>query len=760
MQRHAGLERLLRVSGLLGDAHDCGTSQPLAYDGAGRLYAYGKDHVLRSVSVREQLLDDSAQEAAQDDEVQQNEQRVRLLQPDTALPCDAERLHINRAGTYALVYGHGNDAREDGAPALHVVSLTQREEDAVAMPLEDMLLVDRPGLQILQAAWHPGSDVHFATLTSDNIFRLYHVDDLTSPEQQVELRLRERQPLGLTDMEGSQAAAFTFGSLHLWERFAVFFACSDGKLFVVTPIAPFGCAVPASALHRLHAHTDAATEAASRSCARAWLQQAFPSLGHADTSSALGSVTCHPAALDEHAPALQGPLHLTAPGGARHDSLLDFLDADDDVVACQMLGSGGAVGCLAVGTAGAAVGLLAIADAVQPCWAPQPPQATLDSSGSIVTTRSQAVRHAVGAPQVLLLDVVHLQEEAGQHASATPLQLLPSPAESDSLYAAHASGVVAVKLPWLPRLAALVSGADGDGSDRAPLPATAVQDICSHPAPISGFSVIGDALLGAAVVAADASGGLHCLAPAAGAAAQLLRQPQSAAAASPAAPAHSPDVEAAVTEHFGQLLSQPASDGIVPDGPRYAGTPDGQRALADAVAALRERHVEFAHAAHHDLLQHAKRLQGNAAAQERQLAQLQRQAARLAAAAAAQEQQLQRATDLHDNLEARFRLLASLHWSLPQPMSAAEASFSAKDLPALERIAADLKRKCRDAASRVNAAQDAAAAQPRLHAAQQPPALPPSQVRRVREALGEQAAVLVANRAKARAIADSLAAEV
>lgn len=66
--------------------------------------------------------------------------------------------------------------------------------------------------------------------------------------------------------------------------------------------------------------------------------QAFPSLGHAYTSSALGSVTCHPAALDEHAPALQGPLHLTASGGARHDSLLDFLDADDDVVACQMLG--------------------------------------------------------------------------------------------------------------------------------------------------------------------------------------------------------------------------------------------------------------------------------------------------------------------------------------------------------------------------------------------------------------------------------------
>lgn len=72
-------------------------------------------------------------------------------------------------------------SQEDGSPALHVVSLTQREEDVVAIPLEDGQLVHRPGLQILQAAWHPGSDVHFATLTSDNVFRLYHVNDLSLP---------------------------------------------------------------------------------------------------------------------------------------------------------------------------------------------------------------------------------------------------------------------------------------------------------------------------------------------------------------------------------------------------------------------------------------------------------------------------------------------------------------------------------------------------------------------------------------------------
>lgn len=47
---------------------------------------------------------------------------------------------------------------------------------------------------------------------------------------------------------------------------------------------------------------------------------------------------CRPAALDEHAPALQGPLPLAAPGGAQHPSLLDFLDGDANIVACTTLG--------------------------------------------------------------------------------------------------------------------------------------------------------------------------------------------------------------------------------------------------------------------------------------------------------------------------------------------------------------------------------------------------------------------------------------
>ncbi len=53
-----------------------------------------------------------------------------------------------------------------------------------------------------------------------------------------------------------------------------------------------------------------------------------------------------------------------------------------------------------------------------------------------------------------------------------------------------------------------------------------------------------------------------------------------------------------------------------------------------------------------------------------------------------------RVTQFNGNLAARFRLLASLHFSLPQPLSAAEAAFASRELPTLERISADLRRKC------------------------------------------------------------------
>jgi hypothetical protein len=55
----------------------------------------------------------------------------------------------------------------------------------------------------------------------------------------------------------------------------------------------------------------------------------------------------------------------------------------------------------------------------------------------------------------------------------------------------------------------------------------------------AGVCVLGDPLLGTAVVACDANGGVHCLVPAASPDAQLLGRQDSLGAAAP--PAASPD---------------------------------------------------------------------------------------------------------------------------------------------------------------------------------------------------------------------------
>ena len=67
--------------------------------------------------------------------------------------------------------------------------------------------------------------------------------------------------------------AFTFGPQHSWQQFAVYFLCSDGGIFVLCPVAPFGAAVPASAAEALSDLAASADDVAYSATSEAWLQQ-------------------------------------------------------------------------------------------------------------------------------------------------------------------------------------------------------------------------------------------------------------------------------------------------------------------------------------------------------------------------------------------------------------------------------------------------------------------------------------------------------
>ena len=118
-----------------------------------------------------------------------------------------------------------------------------RQEDCTAVLLDPQLFAARPGLQVLQAGWHPDSDSHLALLTSDSVWRLYNVRSPGLAEQTFKLSPPGRRGgLGLDSGGGGGAAvvAFSFGAAACWERFSVYFLTRRGQVFTLCPVVPFG----------------------------------------------------------------------------------------------------------------------------------------------------------------------------------------------------------------------------------------------------------------------------------------------------------------------------------------------------------------------------------------------------------------------------------------------------------------------------------------------------------------------------------------
>ena len=251
-------------------------------------------------------------------------------------------------------------------PAASSSSPTVRAFEAASSPLASALFASRPGLRVLQLTWHPLSPAHAVLLTSDSCLRLYRAAaaDAPAPEQEFELAAALRSsggsiassssgaspssssfssskaaglPLGLralslsanassststsqSPMTPSFAAArratgFAFGppdwAQAPWERFTVYVQASDGAVFSLCPVAPFGAPLEGSAARAL---ASCVAAGGSSSEARAWVQRALPS--YSPPSSRGGAIVrIRPHALDEHSPALAGPLPMLVPGG-------------------------------------------------------------------------------------------------------------------------------------------------------------------------------------------------------------------------------------------------------------------------------------------------------------------------------------------------------------------------------------------------------------------------------------------------------------
>ncbi|KAK9817682.1 hypothetical protein WJX72_000600 [[Myrmecia] bisecta] len=744
-----------------------GFSNALAYDGNGKLYVLGSDGKLKRADVRQQLLSgDWAKIEAQSEGGSGSSSSaalsVRQLAPNPAVDFVVTRLSISRDGSYAALSGHETEDPDIGAIAVVSLALgpptasNSGEQACECTRVDAELFSSRPGLRILQVSWHPGSEAHLAVLTSDNTWRLYSVHDLSLPEQRFELQLKGRRSLGLGGGQGRQAVAFAFGAAHAWERYTVYFVCSDGSIFALCPVAAFGSACPTSVAEQLVASCSQSEDIAHSLTTEAWLQQVFPSPlpaprhnGERPASARASVVTVRPHALEEHAPALVGPLPIQAPDGDVA-SVLELVGEEDEdpIVGLTALRYGNVCSALVASTCTGWLSAMLLADDICPRWAEAPPQ-QITQGDATVATRCQVEVQSEAAPPLLNLDAVNLQlrpTPAAVEAAAdgfANLAMLADPSAAERLYCCHSKGAFAVTLSWLPILAAhLQQEAPGTLPE---LPPPIVEELRAMvDDAVGGAAAVGDWLTGTGLVLLEADGQARCLWPSRFSSGDQARRQAQTSSGGPASTSHAADIEAKLNAEYGELLRGPRNISLPKaSGPLSADSPEGQRYLNDSIKVLREKHVEFIHLAHRvlservaDLKSEADSLQERHDALQGPLEAVGEQRQRLDA-------RLQRSSDFHDNLAARLKLLAELHWSLPRPLTLAEQRLKEEELPDWSRTVQQLQKDLKGLRVRTAAFKTRSLPAPTAHA--KAFAIPATQLRQVRQAIAEHAQLIASS---------------
>lgn len=229
---------------------------------------------------------------------------------------------------------------------------------------------------------------------------MYSTQHADLAEQTFELQPRGRRGLGLGGGAAAAVVAFAFGPPEpSWQRFAVYFLTADGGLWSLCPVVPFGCRYPSSTVEQLAAACEGAAAGEAGPNAEAWLQRAFQPLSTAQEPAFGSGLTLSvPHALDDHVPALAGPLPVSSADGSAGEqqqqpgggSPLMRLAGGADAAAALLLSRFGD-GCtaVAVATARGYVGLHLLAGEAAPAWHEAAPQCVTDGP-EILAVRSQA----------------------------------------------------------------------------------------------------------------------------------------------------------------------------------------------------------------------------------------------------------------------------------------------------------------------------------------------------------------------------------
>ncbi|KAG5533508.1 hypothetical protein RHGRI_027627 [Rhododendron griersonianum] len=436
----------------------------LAWDGASRLYFWDQDkHCLHRISIRLGEPHTSSVLAASPSKV---------LRADVQLKFVVSKISINRNGSALLLAG------PDGLSVMYLYGCTSTKDGSGTSICRTVSIgshIYSSGnnvIRTLQVSWHPCSDSHMGILSSDSVLRIFDLSTaLEQPEQ--EYYLQPVEPGRCRNAASICPVEFSFGGDHLWDRFSVFVLFSDGSVYILCPVVPFGSVYKWESI--LEMYHDAQTFGLESSYPKAvsnsnraitWLEATFPELCLEATGGNLSAVKAQPYALFDASISLQGPLPKVGHGG--EEDIHAQVEESEGRAVSLLYNAISKDSILVTAWSGGQLQIDALADEIQPVWiVGTPPRVCFDSHDRItgvamicesVTGDHSALKlyepsdHTVWSgypPPLLRLAMVDLALPRNRESTSL-ISMVSDPLIPERMFVLHDGGIDSIVLHFLP----------------------------------------------------------------------------------------------------------------------------------------------------------------------------------------------------------------------------------------------------------------------------------------------------------------------
>ncbi|KAK4480707.1 hypothetical protein RD792_013789 [Penstemon davidsonii] len=660
----------------------------LAWDAASRLYVWDShDNCLHRISIRLGEPDPTSILAASPSKV---------LRADVLLSFEITKISINRNGSALLLAGL------EGLSVMYLYGRPSAEENSIicrTVSIGSEIYFNRNNfIRILQFSWHPYSDTHLGILSSDSVFRIFDLStSIEQPEQEYYL-----QPVESGSSRNAAAICpvdFSFGRDHLWDKFSVFVLFSDGSVYIICPVVPFGSVYKWESVLEMYndAHTFGLKSANSKAVnnsnlAISWLEATFPELvRQAGDGGNLFAVKAQPFVLFNSSVSLQGPLRKVCQGAAEDSEFQRGVCEGRAVSILYNLAGKDTI--LVTAWCGGQLQLDALADEIQPVWKTgSAPRLCVDSSDQIVGAamicesapsdlsvlnldQPESTSLWLGHPPPLLrLAIVDL---ALPNRDSSLIAMISDPLLPERIFCIHAGGIDSIVLHFLP----FTSQASSREEPMRTPSVLSVLSTCqgesssSSPAPLHGFLALSDSFGNSWIVGLTFS--YECVV--------LQIETWNVLLSS----VIDKERETVVSEELREmdahtiiskeLLSGPKAVLLPPSAPNLRSVAgdsiEGRSMLHQYFKLFHENYVEYAHKVYFELQHHAPHLKKIISNQHSRLHEAQQKLLEVDKKQEKIEDRINHAVQLHNSLEERLQNLRSLPGMHKKPLSKAERDF-------------------------------------------------------------------------------------